>query len=65
MNIDRIIQEVTIFAQSNMIIAAVIGLFVIFLLFRHTKVLLLVLALLALAYGVAEFFDKLRSVARM
>ncbi len=65
MNIDRIIQEVTIFAQSNMIVTAIIGLFVIYLLFRHFKVLLLVTVLIVFAFGVAEFFDQLRSVARM
>lgn len=65
MDIDSIIQTITVFAQNNIIVTSIVGLFILFLLFRHPKVLLLVIVLLALAFGVAELFEQLREKARL
>lgn len=65
MDIDSIIQTITVFAQNNIIVTSIVGLFILFLLFRHPKVLLLVIVLLALAFGVAELFEQLRDKARL
>lgn len=60
MDIDGIIQNITVFAQDNIIVTVVIGLFILYLLVRHPKVLLTLIALGALAYGLAWLFEKLR-----
>lgn len=65
MNIESIIQNITVFAQDNIIVTVVIGLFILYLLIRHPKVLLLITFLLVVAYGLAEFFDQLRGKAKL
>ena len=65
MDIDAIIQTVTAFTQDNVLVSIVIGLFIFFLLLRHPKTLLLVIVLIALAFGVAELFEQLRGKARI
>ena len=64
MDIDGIIQEITMFAQDNIVVAAIVGLFSLFLLIRHPKVLLIVIVIVALAFGLAELFDYLRIITK-
>jgi len=59
MDLDSIIQNVTEFAQGNIIVSVVIGIFLIFLLFRHTKVLLFTILFFMIAYGLAWLFEIL------
>jgi len=59
MDIDGIIQEITVFAQDNIVVAVVIGLFTLFLLIRHPKVLLSIVLFLMVAYGLAWLFALL------
>ena len=59
MDLAGIIQEITVFAQNNILVSVVIGLFMIFLLFRHPKVLLTVALFLMAAYGLAWLFERL------
>ena len=59
MDLAGIIQEITVFAQNNILVSVVIGLFMIFLLFRHPKVLLIVALFLMAAYGLAWLFERL------
>ena len=59
MNIDSIIQNVIVYAKDNIIVASIIGLFILFLLFRHPKILLIVALFLMAAYGLAWLFEKL------
>ena len=65
MDIDAIIQTVTAFTQDNIIVSVIIGIFIFFLLLRHPKTLLLLIVLIALAFGVAELFEQLRDKARI
>ena len=59
MNIESMIQELIVFVQDNIIVSVVIGLFILFLLIRHPKVLLTGILFLMAAYGLAWLFGKL------
>lgn len=59
MDIDEIIHKITVFTQDHTLVAIVVGLFIIFLLFRHPKKLLTIVLLLMAGYGIAWFFDML------
>lgn len=59
MNIDAIVQDTAQFVQENVVVAVIIGLFVLFLLFRHPKVLLSIIIFFMLAYGLAALFEML------
>lgn len=59
MDVDAIIQDIIVYVQDNIIVAAILGLFFLFLLFRHPKILLTLLGIAAMAYGVAWLFEKL------
>ena len=59
MNIDSIIHELTLYVQDNIIVSVIVGLFIIFLLFRHPKVLLTIILFFMAAYGLAWIFDML------
>ena len=59
MDIESIIQELTVYVQDNIVVSVIVGLFIIFLLFRHPKVLLTISLFLMAAYGLAWLFDIL------
>jgi len=59
MDIESKIQELTLFAQDNILVSVVICLFIIYLLFRHPKILLTVIIFFVVANGLAWLFDKL------
>ncbi len=65
MDIDGIIQNITVFAQDNIIVAVVISLFLLYLLVRHPKVLLTVIAIGALVFGLTWLFETLRNTWRI
>jgi Flp pilus assembly protein TadB len=63
MDIESKIQDLLVVMQGNIqdniLVSVVIGLFIIFLLFRHPKILLVVLLFLMAAYGLAWLFERL------
>ncbi len=59
MDIDIIIQNLTVFVQDNMIVAVIIGALILYLLFRRPKILLTIIFFLLVAYGVAWLFEVL------
>ncbi len=59
MDIDSIIQNVIEFTQDNIIVSVVVGIFLLFLLFRHTKILLFTTLFFMVAYGLAWLFEML------
>jgi len=59
MDIESIIQQLIVYARENVIVAVIIGITIIYLLFRHPKVLLLIALFFVTAYGMAQIFDKL------
>ena len=59
MDIESIIQDIVAFTQDNILVSVVIGFFILFLLIRHPKVLLIVILFLMVAYGLAWLFGKL------
>ena len=63
MDIERIIQDLFVFIQDNIIVSVIVGLFIIFLLFRHPKVLLTISVFLMVAYGLAWIFDVLATTS--
>lgn len=59
MNADAVIKDITAYVQNNIIVTIVLGIFVLFLLFRHPKVLFMLVGFGILAYGVARLFERL------
>ena len=59
MDIDGIIQTITGYVQDNIVVSVIIGLFIIFLLFRHPKKLLVIVLFFMAAYGLAWLFEML------
>lgn len=62
MDIDGIVQEITMFTQNNIIVSAVIGIFLLFLLFRQFKIFLGIVLFFMAAYGLARLFKMLSAV---
>ncbi len=59
MDIESIIQYVIAFTQDNIIVSVTIGFFILFLLFRHPKILLTITLFFMAAYGLAWLFEML------
>lgn len=59
MDIEIIIRTLTVFVQDNLIVASIIGLLILYLIFRHPKVLLTITLFIMAVYGVAWLFEKL------
>ena len=62
MFIDEIFQKITVFTQNNIIVSVVIGIFILFLLFRQVKILLIIILFFMAAYGLAWLSEMLSTV---
>jgi len=59
MDIEGLIQKITVFTQDNLTVTVVLGIFVVFLLLRHPKKLFSIVLFLIVAYGLAWLFEML------